>query len=100
MFVGDTFGPYHLHLFTHSFRLFSPSSSPLLFRGAPRHSTDAVSEFQAEAPQATAIEGVIQGPYVAARAGFEPATLRTKGDESTNESPRPTLSVTVHTVIL
>src|SRR6218665_2791378 len=36
----------------------------------------------------TASEGLAQGPYVAARAGFEPATLRTKGVESTNEQPR------------
>src|SRR6218665_2499167 len=28
--------------------------------------------------------------YVAARTGFEPMTLRTKGDESANEPPRPT----------
>ena len=48
-----------------------------------------MSEFHAEAPQATANEGLAQGPYVAARAGFEPATLRSKGDESTNEPPRP-----------
>ena len=27
-------------------------------------------------------EELAQGPYVATRAGFEPATLRTKGDES------------------
>jgi len=33
-----------------------------------------VSEFQAEAPQATASEGLAQSPYVAVRAGFEPAT--------------------------
>jgi len=44
---------------------------------------DTVSEFHAEAPQATASEGLVQGPYVAARAGFNPMTLRTKGDEST-----------------
>ena len=36
-------------------------------------------------------EGLAQGPYVAARVGFEPMTLRTKGDESTNEPPRPTV---------
>ena len=47
-------------------------------------------EFHAEAPQATASERLAQGPYVAARAGFEPTTLRTKGDESTNEPPGPT----------
>ena len=37
-------------------------------------------------------EGLAQGPYmyVAAKAGFEPATLRTKGVESTNDPPRPT----------
>ena len=42
-----------------------------------------------EAPQATASEVLAQGPYVTARAGFEPATLRTKGFKSTNEPPRP-----------
>ena len=54
-----------------------------------RHSTDTVLKFHAKAPQATASEGLAQGPYVSARAEFEPATLRTKGDESTNEPPRP-----------
>ena len=40
-------------------------------------------------------EELDQGPYVyvAARAGFEPATLRTKGDESPNEPPRITHQV-------
>ena len=37
-----------------------------------------VSEFHAEAPQATASEGLAQGPYVAARVGVKPMTLRTK----------------------
>src|SRR6218665_2390046 len=32
---------------------------------------------------------------LAARAGFEPATNRTKGVESTNEPPRPTLSAII-----
>src|SRR6218665_2728383 len=48
-----------------------------------------VSEFHAEAPQATASKG----PYVATRAGFEPETAGTKGVESTNEPPRPTQQV-------
>ena len=43
----------------------------------------------AKAPQAIASEGLAQGPYVAARSGFESMTLRTKGDEYTNEPPRP-----------
>jgi len=38
-----------------------------------------VSEFHAEAPQATVSEGLAQGPYVAARAGFEPTTIRSTG---------------------
>ena len=56
-----------------------------------QHSTDTVLELHAEAPQATTSEGLAQGPYVAARAGFEPTTLKTKGAESTNEPPRPTI---------
>ena|SRR6218665_4037594 len=56
-----------------------------------RHSTDTVSEFHAEAPQATASEGLAQGLYVAARAGFELTTLWTKVAESTNEPPCPTM---------
>ena len=37
-----------------------------------------------EALQATASQGLAQGPYVAARAGFEPGTLLSKGIDSTN----------------
>ena len=29
-------------------------------------------------------KGLVQGPYVAARAGFEPTTLQSKGIDSTN----------------
>ena len=47
-----------------------------------------VSEFLAEAPQATASEGLAQGPYVAARTEFEPTTLRSTAIDSTNELPR------------
>ena len=54
-----------------------------------RHSTDTVPEFQAEAPQSAVSEGLAQGPYMAARAGVEPMTLRTKGVDSTNASPTP-----------
>ena len=49
-----------------------------------------MSEFHAEAPQATASEVLAQGPYMAATAGFKPMTLRTKGAESANEPPLPT----------
>ena len=50
-----------------------------------------MSEFHAVAPQATASEGLAQGPYVAVIVGFEPTTLRSTGIESTNEPPRPTI---------
>ena len=71
-------------------RLYSASSNPLLLRGAP-DSTDTVSGFHAKAPQATASEESARGSHVAARAGFKPATFRTKGDESTDEPPYITL---------
>ena len=44
----------------------------------------------AEAPQAIASEGLAQGPYAAARVGFESATLRSQGTERTTAPPRPT----------
>ena len=76
-----------LHHFIHSWYFYSTSSSLLLLRSAPNRARILyrVSEFHAEAPQATASKGLAQGPYVAARTGFEPTTLRTKGDESTND---------------
>jgi len=40
--------------------------------------------------QATASEGLAQGPYVVARVGFKPATLRTEGTELNTEPPRLT----------
>ena len=78
-------------LIIHSFgNFYSASSSLLLFRGAPYTApVDTVSEFHDYAPQATASEGLAQGPYLAASAGFEPTTFRTKGYESTNDPPSP-----------
>ena len=46
-------------------------------------------EFHDQTPQATVSEELAQGPYVAARAGFELTTIQTKGAESTNEPPSP-----------
>src|SRR6218665_1032480 len=76
-------------MFSQSCYFYSASSSPLLLRGAA-DTARILAEFHAEAPQATVIEGLAQGLYVAARAGFEPTTLLTKGDESTIEPPHPT----------
>src|SRR6218665_115095 len=48
----------------------------------------------AEALQATVSEGLAQGRYVVARAGFEPTTLWTKGVDTTNAPPiMPHISV-------
>jgi len=58
---------------------------------------DTVPEFHTEAPQATVSEGLTQGPNVAARAGFKPMTLRSKGFDSTNAQPRCITSRIVHT---
>ena len=58
----------------------------LLLRGAPDTARMLCQSFT----QATASEGLSQGHYEAARAGFEPTTLRTKGVESTNAPPHPT----------
>src|SRR6218665_963982 len=83
--------PFHMGLSVHSGYFYSTSSSPRLLRSAPDTAWILCREFHAEAPQATASEGLVQGLYVAARVGFEPTTLFTKGDESTNEPSRPTI---------
>src|SRR6218665_4013486 len=62
-----------IHSFIHSGHFYSAPSSPLLLRAPPDYSTDTVSEFHAHA---TAGKGLAQGPYVTARAGVEPTTLR------------------------
>ena len=81
-----------IHSFVQSVYFYSASSSKSSnTQRRSLHSTDTMAEFHAEAPQATASEGLAQGPYMAAGAGFEPATLQTKGDESINEPPRPTM---------
>jgi len=53
---------------------------------------DTVLEFHTEASQATVSEVLAQGHYVAARAEFESTSLRTKGIDSTNGSPHPTMA--------
>src|SRR6218665_359645 len=81
------FRTQHFHSFIPDILLCLSKSTTT--RQRSQHSTDTVLEFHAKALQATANEGLAQGPYVVARAGFEPTTLLTKGVESTNEPPRP-----------
>src|SRR6218665_2282109 len=75
-------GPKSLHL--HKFTIL-----PLLLlppRGAKLHCQlrwgGSWPDLPPLDPQLTASEEISQGPYVVARAGFEPATLRTKSCES------------------
>ena len=87
------------YVFIHSGHFYSAPSSPPLLRAAPDYSMDySMSEFHAEASQATASEGLAQGLYVAARTGVEPTTLRLKVIVSTKVPPRPTtrLYFTLH----
>src|SRR6218665_3656226 len=47
----------------------------------------------AKALQATASEGLAQGPYMVVRAGFKPMTLRSKGVVSANAPPCPIIQL-------
>ena len=58
----------------------------------PKTKIDTVPSLHAEALQATESEELVKSPYVAARAGFEPTTLRSKGIDSTHAPPRPTIT--------
>ena len=67
------------------------SASHETFRSAPdKQQLTLCRSLHAEALQATASEGLAQGPDMAARAGFEPATIRSKDAGSTNAPPRQT----------
>ena len=81
--MGVTMETLCIHPFIHSSYLCSASSSPSLIRGAS-DSAWILCQFHAEAPQASAREGLVQGPYMAARVRFEPMTIRMKDNESTN----------------
>src|SRR6218665_2114541 len=65
-----------------------------------RHSMNTVPEFYAETPQATASEGLAQGPYMAARAGVKPMTLRTKHVDSTNAPHTPHIYTVIYLITL
>src|SRR6218665_1246787 len=66
----------------------STSHSMRLSEALPTTEIDTVGVFSAEVLQATVSEGLAHGPYLAARAGFEPAPLRSKDIDSTNAPPQ------------
>ena len=75
----------------HSGHFYSAPSSPLPLRGAPDYSMHGYCiGVSRRSAQATAGKGLAQGPYVTARAGVEPTTLRLKVIDSTKAPSRPT----------
>ena len=71
--------------------LYSASHSLSLSEALSTTAIDTVSEFARRS--ATISEGLAQGPYTAARAGFEPTTLRSNGVVSTNTPPCPIATI-------
>ena len=65
--------------------MYNASSSLLLLRGAPETARILCRNFTTKRHRQLQMKD-----YLAARAGFEAATLRTKGHEFTDEPPRPT----------
>ena len=59
-----------------------------LSEALPTTAIDTVSEFTRRRVT-TASEGLVQGAYVAVRAGIEPASLRSKNIDPANTPPRP-----------
>src|SRR6218665_1899785 len=88
----------HMHVDPRPIHSFLPdiSVAPLqvhyysLLRGAPDYSIDTVAELTRRSATGNCELRTCQGSYVAARMGFEPATLRTQGTEVSTEPPRPT----------
>src|SRR6218665_843717 len=91
--------------FIQSGYFYSSSSSLLLLRRAPNYSIYTVLEFHAESRVKDLSKvptwwqewdsnppscRLVQGPYLVARVGFEPAILQTQGVDHTTEPPRPT----------
>ena len=72
-----------IHSFIHLDHFYSASSSSLLLRGAPDTARILCINFTPKR------QGLAQGPYMAARTGVEPMTLRAKGVDSTNAPHMP-----------
>ena len=90
----DVVQPNPLQLPEHSIYwlgyFYSASSSSLLIRGAPDTTRILCRSSRWIATGNCEWRNCPSSLYVAAGAGFEPATFLTKGVESTNELPRPT----------
>src|SRR6218665_4043203 len=76
----------YMCLFIHSGYLYRASSSPLLLRGVPDTARILCRSFMQKRHRQLRVKDLPKVQYVAARAGFEPTTIRS--NESTNELPR------------
>src|SRR6218665_1118405 len=82
------------HSFIHSGHFYTaPSSSLLLDQRRSRLQHGYCIGVSRRSAQATAGKGFVKGPYVAAKAGVEPTTLRLKVIVSTKAPPRPTWKI-------
>jgi len=79
-------------LFIHSFIQSAISIAPLQVLYYSEALSTTVHGVSRRSAQATAGKGLVQGPYVAARAGVETTTLRLKVIASTKAPPRPSYS--------
>src|SRR6218665_2611187 len=76
--------------FVDSGYFYSASSSPLLLRGAPDTARIMCRSFTPKRHRQLRVKDLSKAPT---RRLERDSTLRTKGDESTNEPPRPTISL-------
>ena len=80
----------NVYSFIHSVHFYSASFSPLLLQRRYRLQHVYCIGVSRRSAQATISKGLNQDPYVAARAGVEPTTLRLRIIELTNAQQRPT----------
>src|SRR6218665_3522572 len=80
----------HFHSFIHSDHFYSAFKSPTTQRRSRLQHGYCIG-FSRRSAQATAGKGLAQGPYMAARAGVEPTTLRLKAIYSTKAPPCPAI---------
>ena len=80
-------GKVNILEFIHSDHFYSAFSSPHLLRSAP-DTARILCRVSRRRAQAAVGKGLAQGPYVVARAGVEPMTLRLKSIDLTNAPPR------------
>src|SRR6218665_1393772 len=78
-----------IHSFIHSCHFYSAPSSSSTTQRRSRLQHGYCIGVSRRSAQATAGKGLAQGPYMAARAGVEPTTLRLRVIASTNAPPCP-----------